>query len=463
MRIQPLLLILFLVGMGTIYTGCSDSDDPSAPRTDPSVVGCITELDSGDPVSDAAVILIDRATLLPGSSMTPTNAQGEYALYGVASGVYYGVVFHDSLTVCDRTSGTITVIEGATTTWDARIQPAELWGTPEYRIEGTIRDAQTQRGLSQAYVSPIFWSSMDVPAYVHGIGMPRMSIADEQGHYSIEGLRVVDHIGHDLGIFPVTVSCPGYESATIAGAIDAGFSDIGFLPIPQEGDSVLTADIALKRRTSESPAGALKGLVTFLGVPVADLSVALSIDAVSDPDTLGFGSIPCAVIGGQTTTTTQAGEFLFTDLTPGAYVVHPAYRLDDGYHSYGRLIEDRDVVDGDTLDVGTIEVQMAITCHSPEDGAVVDTQTPTFSWCAVPDTLGYELLSYEIEMAVNSWYSNRTIELGRDPHWQPASGQGFAPASHVKWSVHAIAANSAIGDTARIATTERFRTFEVTD
>ena len=445
-----------------LAAGCSDSDQTSAPATDPAVAGVVTELHSGAAVADAGLLLIDPATLEPASLLTGTDDDGRYAIYDVASGVYHAVIFHDSLAIFDRTSGTITVTDGTTTVWDARIQPTGLWATPRYRIEGVVRDAATNAPLSNAYVTTFFSSSFDVSALILGVGGPWLAVTDSEGRFSLEALEAVDPCGQDLGLAPVTITRAGYESTTLAGDRDAGI-EIGFLPLPAEGDSVLTVEAHLRRRTPASPRGALRGRVTFLGSPVPGVPVALSLDHVSDPDTLTFTHTVCSPVAGQTVATDGSGRFLFTDLTPGRYTVHAAYLYDDGFCGFGVGPQAEEVTDGDTLDVGAMAVFRDILCEAPVDGSVGESQRPTFRWRALPDTLGHELLDYALEIAIDDYIPRTHVNTRQEAEWTLSPDSAFAPGTCVKWWVEARALHTATGDTVLIGSTERFYTFQVAE
>jgi hypothetical protein len=132
-RLGVLLLTLWLLA-----NGCGD--DGTIRPTTGSVRGHITDIETGEPVVDALVLLLQPGTLETASLPASVDQDGMYAFTEVPPGEYVLVVYHDSLAIFDRSSPGITVEAGRETIHDVRMIYCEFLSTGPYhmRIQGEL-------------------------------------------------------------------------------------------------------------------------------------------------------------------------------------------------------------------------------------------------------------------------------------------------------------------------------------
>src|SRR5512139_4122406 len=68
------------------------------------VHGAVSEIDSGEPVVGARLLLVDPVDLAPASSFAETDGEGRYELAAEAAGNYAVFVFRGSFVVFDRSA-----------------------------------------------------------------------------------------------------------------------------------------------------------------------------------------------------------------------------------------------------------------------------------------------------------------------------------------------------------------------
>lgn len=463
------LTVLILSGLSCtclllLGFGCGE-DNPEQPPTTGTVQGQVMELRSGEPVTDATLVLIGPVTIAVQAGPAATDAEGRYQMTNVAPGTYTPVVFHDSLATFDRSCGVLRVTAGEATTCNVRVQDSELWSGGGYSISGVVKDAVTGRAVSHAYVEAVAWAAGDIPAYILGIGLPDWAITDAVGHFSADVFLAVNEEGEELGLLPITVTHEEYLPFTLVGrGGDIGIGVPSLLPIPPAGDSVLAVEIDLRPIPSggqdPSETGAVRGRVTCLGNPVAGIHVAPSLAYVAEPDTLPVTLSVTTPMPGVGTSSDSHGEFLLPGLTPGHYFIHAGYELGDGYVQWWSDTEAA-ILGGDTIDVGDIEVLLAMKTASPTNGSTVSDHTPELSWQAVQDTLGYSVVDYELQLAVDSYIAMWAADRIQGTTWKVLADSALAPGAHVKWWVAARAVKAGSQDTVRIADVETFSTFTV--
>jgi hypothetical protein len=428
----PLVALIICV----MLVACDDDDDIQ-PLPFGRVQGTVTRVDTGEPVIDAKIVLIDVESLLPAPETGRTDGAGAYSIAGVPPGAYAVVVYNDSLFIFDRSGPPVQVVGSGTVTADIRLLKSVLWSGFGYRIEGTVTDSMTEAPISGAFVGINAWAigtwNQDVPLITSGVTLPVSGVTDEAGRFSVLSPVLTDFGGEPVGLFPISITKAGYASFTLVGdgAVDP-LSVFGPpLPLPAGHDSTLTVEVRLDPFDREDT-GALQGRVTTLdGEPIAQVPVSMSLFEVANPDTLrddGPAPVPVPLA---TAATAADGSFFVDGLTPGTYVVAAAYRPDDGY-----VLEDRDtelvsVAAADTADAGVMRVVAAIRPLTPVPGSRIGTTTPRFSWEPVPGADAYRL----------EWGAGHILESIIDdlaaPEWQVPEAAPLPDGSFVRWTVTA--------------------------
>jgi hypothetical protein len=455
---------IFIGAVAAIFMGCT-ADDTCVP-TEGALQGTVTELWTGAGVPDAEVILVDPATLRPVSQLTPTGAGGAYRIERILPGDYAVFVYHDSLVIYDRTGPLAEVVAGQTATHDIRVQDSEGCGPGAYYISGTVRDKATGAPIPRAYVQTMFFANFDIPAYFLGITSPEWHVTDESGRFLIRPHVATDVGGEVLGLAPITATASGYDANTLGGTEDVGFGwGPLFLPMPEEGDSVLTVEIELDRHTevpdTAAVYGAVQGRVLCCGEPVPDLRVGISVEFVAEPDTFFQEQSVTTPVPDRVVITDVEGRFLATGLEPGFYSVHPAYLIGDGY--VGGLVPDPLgfwVTAGDTAAYGDAIVMLAMEGLDPPEGATVPDSTPAFSWNAPALPAGYTLVDYHFQYGVG-FLMDHIIEAIADTFWQVPDTAAFESGDYVRWFVSARAREIATEEIVPVAEVEETSRFQV--
>jgi hypothetical protein len=421
-------------------TGCSDDENrPPAPTG--SVRGTLTQVENGAPVIGAKLLLVDPATLATKSPFARTNVIGRYRIDEVEPGTYAVFVFHDTLLIYQRSGPLVRVSAGAISVHNVSLLDSQFNDHTGYRVAGNVIDASTREPIAGAYVEGIFSGYNDVEFLFQAYGGPYWAVTDEDGSFSVRVSSLTDEQGDPRGLEPVSAAKSGYRPGTLVGS---GPSDAplypALLPLPQEEDSILTVLLRLEPEGGAGPdpasTGALRGQARFLGDPVAGLPVAASLTYVSDPDTMPGGRARARVpVPDRTTITDAEGRFLIPGLTPGAYVVHPAYQDGDGY--LFEWVNQFTVAAAETVEVGLPSLQIAIRPLGPEDGSVITDRTPEFRWEPRPDAAGYEFLGYRLSYAT-SHFDWTIVEPLDGTSWQLPDASAFPPGASIRWNVEVL-------------------------
>jgi len=442
--------------------GCGE-DNGSGPLPT-GVQGRITELDSRSSVADARLLLIDPSSLVPASSVVMTDTAGRYRIEEVLPGEYAVFIYHDSLVVFDRSGPRVQVVEHQMSTHDIRLINSELWNGQGVHIEGAVVDAVSGEPVAGAFVEPTIWAQQatDVHAPFQGTTLPEWVVTDSQGRFSMASYIVTDLEGTIIGLAPITVVHTGYRPFTLVGRGDALPMSGPALPVPV--GSVLEVSIRLQPETMTPPA-AVRGRVVERGsgLPVPGLLVGLSLSAVAEPDTFGIRSEPEGVpLQGKVDTTDDDGQFTIDGVYPGDYVIAVAYLTDDGYVGES-LSEDVvgltvDESDAGYVDIGDVPVLRALRPLFPAAGVTIDGPAPELRWEAFPPGEGYRLIGYELQVGTTYLLDPVGSTLLAEPQWQ---SPGYAPGSHVRWWVTAIAEVGEPPDTLAVGGFETASTFSV--
>ncbi len=448
-------------------TGCDDG--PGGPRPPGSVEGKVTEVESGDGVDSALVVLVDVEDLAVASEVAATDEEGLYRIDGVRPGDYAPLVFHEALVTRERPAPRVPVRSNKVTDFDIELVYFDFAGEGGYRIEGSVTDAETMEPVPGAHVGPVVVFAGDLQAYAAGFA-PWSTVTDSLGSFSVPGF-LLGSLGEDRGLVPINVTKEGYEPSTMIGE---GFTipEIlpPLLPLPEGDDRTLSLDFVLQplpaSGTGPHGAGAVRGRLMSLGQPVAGVLVGASVSFVSDPDTFRAPPVNPVPVPDKVARTDRDGSFTIEGLTPGNYSLDPAYPIDDGYVFSTFLLGPSGpnfvVEDSSTFDFGIIEMGRALLALSPAVGAAVQDTTPEFRWSAVPEAPGYTFVDYELQYG-NGWVLYSVVDDLTEPRWQMPVSRAFSPGDNVRWAVRARAFSQALGDTVTIGVLEWPATFKVAE
>jgi hypothetical protein len=464
--------LFFALPLGLALISISCNDEPSKPTGPGSVTGTITDIDSGAPVTDAAVAIVDPASMATRSALVAVDGDGRYFVAGLAPGKYSVVVYQRNFVIFDREAPYVYVGSGRTTTYDMRLIDDEPFHGVT-RVEGIVRDANTGEPIAGAYVGDAIWGlfkAEDVLITLMGNTLFDWTVTDSSGWFGIDCLVMTDEEGDQYGLSPVSASKEGYAPNTLAGGGPYHYpypSEWPLpLPFPTGGDTALTVEILLHKLPDGGlPAGstgAIKGRAVFIDQPVANLGVAAAFAWTTEPDTFHTRRSPAVPLPGAVARTDAAGRFVVAGLARGMYSVAAGYLPDDGYapNEFGDDGSEIEVTAGDTTDAGDIRVLRTMYALAPADGAEITDTRPALLWTAPALGSGYVLHHYDVWLGGGCWQLLRATVAGRS--WQVPDSLAFARGGHGRWSVDAYA--TAPGDEDNpilVATFETAATFTV--
>ena len=189
--------------------------DFSLPLQPARVSGRITSAQTGEPILNTLIRLLDVNGVIVASTQTDVN--GNYLIEGFPSGTYTLVIRNESF---QRQSISFTVGARETATVDASLNPNP--GT----LQGIVRYAQTGEPLAGAVVE-VFAIQSTIP-----LGR---SVSDETGMYLVEGLAP--------GTYTVTASTPNFATQSVGATIlpnETTQADITLVPNPATISGVIT-------------------------------------------------------------------------------------------------------------------------------------------------------------------------------------------------------------------------------
>jgi hypothetical protein len=209
--------------------------------------------------------------------------------------------------------------------------------------------------------------------------------------------------------------------------------------------------------------GAIKGRLMSFGEPVAGAVVGVSLAFIADPDTFRTPPVNDVPVPAKTTRSDRNGQFWIDGLTPGNYMIDPAFCETDGYvlNTFSESLAMRCVVvEGDTCDAGALELMRAINPVAPANRSTVQDSTPEFRWTAAYDPPGMTFVGYIIQYG-RGYVMDRQMSDIMEPRWQMPVSMAISPGEYVRWNVIARAFNPASGDTVDIGEFEWPATFSV--
>jgi hypothetical protein len=395
-----------------------------------------------EPVTDAHVVLVDAENLTVATEIIRTDPQGMYKFGGLPPGEYSALVLHESLAVRERSAPTIEIKSNKLTTYDINMTPFELFANRRYHIAGIVTDAVTGDPIAGAHVGAAIAIDGELAAYLGGVGTFWATVTDSSGEYYVPALSL--SLPTAEGLVPLTVTKEGYESNTVIGDGPSIPEVIPpTYPLPTGGELTLQVDIGLEPICFDGDqfcnAGSIKGRLIAYGEPVEDVIVGATLASVADPDTFRAPPASFVPVPGKTTYTDREGDFLIEGLTPGEYWIDPAFRETDGYvfdpytEPFGtRCI----VVEGETCNLGTLQLMRAISPVTPVNRATIQDTTPEFRWTEAVVPSGMEFKGYNV-MFGTGYIMETQVEAIMETHWQMPDSMAFTPGDYVRWNVAA--------------------------
>ena len=444
-----------------LAAGCGGGLDPEPPAETGAVEGIVVRAATQAPVRDAGLVLIDPWSLRPSCPLTLTDSNGRARFDGISPGRYALFVYHDSLFPFERSAPLLTVRAAETTPYTVQMMKSDLWDGSGYRIAGRVIDAADGAPIAGAFVEGVFEAWDDLRLLFQGTSRPDWAITDAEGRFSITALPYTED-GIPVALEPISISRDGYEPASLGGEGPYPPDSPPSLPLPAGEDSTLIVEVRLHRLdggVGRHGSGGILGRLLDRGRPVPGLAVGLSLLSSSYPDTHRSAALGAAVpIQGAVAWTDAQGSFLFERLTPGLYVIHPAYLSDDGYANIetGRIR----VRAGQIAVAPDIELALALLPIAPPDRAVIGERTPEFIWQAYPDSIPYPVWEYKLYVTKGQL---EYIAVGglRESRWTMPDSLAIEPGAHIRWFVDLIGYTNDDGLPETIALFDNFATFRI--
>lgn len=420
------------------------------------------------PVTDAKIVLVDAENLTVATEIIETDDEGAYRFDGLPPGEYAALVLHKSLAVRERAAPLIQIGSGRVTTFDINMIPFELFADHNFSIEGTVTDEATGDPVAGAHVGAAIAVSGELSAYLGGVGTFWATVTDSAGYYNVPALAL--NLPGGVGVVPLTVTKEGYEPNT---RIGEGPSIPGVIPptypLPVGDHNTLHVDIVLSPESYGGdvlgPVGAIKGRLTYLGAPVRNAIVGVSVAFVADPDTLKGPPVNNVPVPEKTAYSDRKGEFFIDGLIPGDYWVDAAFFETDGYvlDTVAHPLSTRcSVTAFETCNVGDIELMKAISPKAPPNRSAAQDTTPEFSWTPVSAPSGMVFAGYNLEYGTGYVMTTQKRNI-METRWQMPDEMALGRGEYVRWNVVARAFNPASGDTVLIGEFEWPATFSVMD
>lgn len=454
-RYSALAWVLLVIMV--LLAGCEDdSSAPSAPSGPGGVEGNVTRFGSGDAVTDATLLLMDAATLVPVGLPMVTDSEGGYRFDLVEPGTYLVFLFHNSLITFDRTNALVEVGAGRTRVHNMRLIPSELWDSEGDRLEGTVTDVLTGEPLSCAFVGSSSWYSGGAFAMFGGISHPFWGVTDDQGFFSVVSDHDLDEHGQPSVPLTLLGVKEGYHPITKIIYPRPGKTDSG-TEATAERDTTLTVDLALIPLGSLDPAvlGSVTGQLVHLDAPVAGVEVAVVLVEGRNPP-----SADKVIIPNRVATTDDQGRFSLSGLGRGYYQLVPGYRVGDGWSAVSMVtgVDIFLVSSDDTNDLGVVEILREIRPIAPAVGQVLSSSPGELSWEAVPGAS-----SYEVQWAFDGHLMDILADNLVEPRFEIPAEVGVPHGSCVRWFVRANWEDPETQQSWWLAETEMMMTFCVSE
>lgn len=403
-----------LIISGLLAISCDDSSPTSGgsePLFEPVhqyVEGTAWSLVDSMPLAGATAALVEGIPYRVVAGPVTTDARGHFEFHDPPTGDFYLFLFTGDHLMHDGNGADISVDEGDSVTIDVAMIPSALWNGEGPRAEGTVTDRATGKPVVGAFVSSLGFALHNP---FMGIPLSAEGLTDSAGHYSVVLFNMTNPDGSLLGQ-QLGVSKEGY----------APFYKLGFGVL--RGDTIVTLDIALGPPVSS---GTIRGRVVIDGRPATNVPV--GIDFVGLPPSQARSEQPEFVpLLGKSTTSGPDGRFEITGLGAGSYTIQCAFLPDDAYVWLESSYQYPELSEGESLDLGDMEIAMAIEPLYPEPSSTVADPQPILRWKAHPGADYYRIY------AGAGHFLNTDIVTGNN--WQiPVA---LLPGTRIRWTVTAF-------------------------
>jgi hypothetical protein len=347
-------------------TGCSE--DRSTAQLPVSVVRVVDEANGG-PVAAIKVVVMDARYNIPVAGPFLSGADGMVDMgilprtdlhLMVFGGVGYRVHSLPGYGAWNPATGAAPV--------NIQVRRVPVDSLP--RIAGKVVSAHDGSPLDQVFVS----LSPYLTGYQMGTG-PEDDVTGHDGKFSVSQIPFGQNpqTGNLIQISPLR------------------FTRFGFRPLiwkydpPNGSENVDISNVTIEMEWFENYRGVITGMLVRDGVPAVGVAVGLGV-VDQDVDKSGPG------MPGWVDYTDELGRFLFGQLPPGTYLIHPGYALGDSVvYAYEAGSPPVKVEDRDVINVGTLNIWHEIEPVNPPHGAILSSPPTTLSWTEVPGALSYQV------------------------------------------------------------------------
>lgn len=413
-RYVPLLSALCLLA-----TTCFDGTDPGD-ATPGTVRGRVMTVPDSLPVYPSTIALLHGEDLTVVAGPVQANTTGSFTLDGVPPGDYCLLAYSGNYFIFDRSSPFVHVTPGDTVEQTIRLMPSSLWGSANYQIAGTVKDAATGVPIARAFVSCMIQS---IELNSIGFNTPWETVTDQNGRYVIRAFGSYQGLGGPtISLQPITVSKEGY---TVFISED--------IPVPDGPDSTAILDVLLAQ---DRHFGTIVGSVQYNGSPLEGILVGL--DCYRDI----FGGEPGKSEGpvlGKAVRTDSKGGYRFDGLPAGFYTVEAAYLPGDGFvdpHKSGSQVS---LAEGQSVHLDPVNLLLAMEPVFPPPRSHFTSKPLRFEWTAHPLADNYKLWT------TFGHIFGGPVRVDTTEYVFPCNPDALYPDLAVRWYVDAFAGTTLVG------------------
>lgn len=344
MKKLKLLSFLSILALLIFGIGCSKDDEPEP--TTGTLIGNVTDGDSGAALSDVQVVVFDASSNSPSGVSAVTDGSGNYMIE-LDPGNYFVKASKQGYE--NSPPAAVTPISFAITVGMQTMKDIEMFAS-SVTNGGWISGVVTAGGAAVAGALVVADD---------GSGNGYSSVSDAEGKYNIFNVPA--------GTYSVKAWAAGYNAPEVSASVTSGAE-------------TASTDISATAGAS----GSVSGQITFLATGNIEVDVALTHPSTGE------------TIPGLSTTTT-ASAYLISNVPDGTYLARASYDNDG-------IVMDPDwiIKNGEpfvTVSGGAVERPFSVTnsvlvispsndANSVEPVSVAST-TPTFEWTAYSSTTDY--------------------------------------------------------------------------